>query len=378
MSGGIFISYRRDDADHAAGRLALNLEKTFQRDQLFMDVDNIEPGLNFVKELSDKVASCEALLAIIGPHWLDVTDETGQRRLDNPHDFVRIEIEAALKRDVRVVPVLVDGAQMPREQHLPESLRELSHRQAVRLSHERFSADAEGLAKALEKVIKAASPVTNLSIEHIVEAPKLQTADAADRQQANKQSDLQVTIKSQQWLKLAMMPVVVVAVCITQYLLANALHLEYPVSGLSTFNPLNALGPAILFAFFSWRYAELSIAQAVALGAALGVGWAVLDIAWDFATNSTAEGLISAATFAALFMTFGSLASSAVRRLRCWLIGITLPTLLALLYGLLIKSLASTGHWDLVLPAANTAYIVRYLIVFCLLGYWMSQAAHDS
>jgi hypothetical protein len=153
MSGGIFISYRRDDAKHAAGRLMDRLEKNYRREQLFIDVDGIEPGLNFVRALSEKVEACDVLLAIIGPEWLDARDETGQRRLDNPNDFVRIEIEAALKRDVRVVPVLVDGAPMPREQQLPDALKELSQRQAVRLAHERFGADADGLVTALEKVI---------------------------------------------------------------------------------------------------------------------------------------------------------------------------------------------------------------------------------
>src|SRR5215470_5021823 len=99
MATGIFISYRREDAAHAAGRLVDRLEKTYQRDQIFMDIDNIEPGVDFVKALSEKVLGCDVLLAIIGPNWLDVTDDNGRRRLDSPYDFVSIEIETALKRD---------------------------------------------------------------------------------------------------------------------------------------------------------------------------------------------------------------------------------------------------------------------------------------
>jgi hypothetical protein len=87
MSGGIFISYRRGDAKHAAGRLVDRLEKTSQRSQLFMDVDGIEPGLNFVKALSENVEACDVLLAVIGPTWLEARDEHGQRRLDSPNDF---------------------------------------------------------------------------------------------------------------------------------------------------------------------------------------------------------------------------------------------------------------------------------------------------
>lgn len=153
MSGGIFISYRRDDAKHAAGRLVDRLGQTFAKDQLFLDIDNIEPGLDFVKVLSEQVQACDVLQAVIGPGWLDSRDAGGSRRLDNARDFVRIEIEAALARDIRVIPVLVDGAQMPGEQDLPPSLKPLRVRNAVRLFHERFSSDAEDLTRALAKVV---------------------------------------------------------------------------------------------------------------------------------------------------------------------------------------------------------------------------------
>jgi hypothetical protein len=153
MAGGIFISYRRDDAKHAAGRLVDRLSQAFGPHQLFLDVDNIAPGLDFKKVLSEKVQGCDVLLAVIGPGWLASTDERGARRLDNPKDFVRIEIEAALARDIRVIPVLVDGARMPGEQDLPDTLRPLADRNAVRLAHERFGADAGNLTMALAKVV---------------------------------------------------------------------------------------------------------------------------------------------------------------------------------------------------------------------------------
>ncbi len=152
MSGGIFVSYRRDDAKHAAGRLVDRLEKSFSRDQLFFDIDNIEPGFDFVRVLKEQVESCDVLLPIIGPGWLDARDEHGARRLDNPKDFVRIELETALARDIRVIPVLVDGAKMPGE-GLPSALRGLATRHAVRLEHTRFSVDADGLLAALRRTI---------------------------------------------------------------------------------------------------------------------------------------------------------------------------------------------------------------------------------
>lgn len=156
---GIFISYRRDDAKHAAGRLVERLGRSFAPGQLFFDIDNIEPGLDFKKVLSEKVQSCDVLLAVIGPDWLDARNEHGARRLDDPRDFVRVEIEAALARDVRVIPVLVDGARMPNEDELPEAIRSLSFRNGVRMAHERFASDADGLTQALAKIVAAKAPI---------------------------------------------------------------------------------------------------------------------------------------------------------------------------------------------------------------------------
>lgn len=157
MAGGIFISYRREDSRHAAGRLHEPLGLAFGRDRVFMDVDAIEPGLDFVEVLNQKLAGCDVLLALIGPGWLDAADAGGQRRLDNPSDFVRLEIEAALRRNIRVIPVLLDDARLPDEESLPAALKPLVRRQAVKIAHERFAADAEGLVRSLATVV-APSP----------------------------------------------------------------------------------------------------------------------------------------------------------------------------------------------------------------------------
>lgn len=179
MIGGIFISYRRDDAKHAAGRLVDRLGRSFSRDQLFFDIDNIEPGLDFKKVLSEKVEGCDVLLAVMGPEWLNSRDQDGMRRLDNPLDFVRLEIEAALSRDVRVIPVLVDGARMPRENELPEAMRPLIYRNAVRLSHERFASDAGDLTEALLRIASAANArVSNPSVAIPPPIPATPSADS--------------------------------------------------------------------------------------------------------------------------------------------------------------------------------------------------------
>ena len=96
-----------------------------------MDIDGIEPGVDFVKALDEQVAQASAFIAVIGPGWTELKNAEGQRRLDQPNDHVRIEIESALKRDIRVIPVLVDGARMPTENELPDSLKPLSRRNAA-------------------------------------------------------------------------------------------------------------------------------------------------------------------------------------------------------------------------------------------------------
>ncbi len=154
MAVKIFINYRRGDDASAAHALLGRLEQAFPPEQLFMDVDNIKPGLDFVRVLNDQVAQCDVLISIIGKNWVDVRDEHGARRLDNPDDFVRIEIETALQQDKRVIPVLVGQAQMPRPDDLPETLRPLARRNAVRLTHERFRSDTQGLIKSLQESLK--------------------------------------------------------------------------------------------------------------------------------------------------------------------------------------------------------------------------------
>ena len=151
----IFISYRRKDAAHA-GRLSDRLTERFGRGQIFQDIDSIEPGADFAEEIADAVASCQVLLALIGDGWLKVKDPAGRRRLDDPKDFVRLEIQAALIGGIRVIPILIDGAKMPRADQLPSSLAGLARYQALELSpsRDRFDFDVGQLLKALDKPFK--------------------------------------------------------------------------------------------------------------------------------------------------------------------------------------------------------------------------------
>jgi hypothetical protein len=152
MTGGVFVSYRREDSGGFAGRIYDRLTSRLGRESVFFDVDTIPPGHDFVDVLSERVGKCDALLAVIGKHWVSSADSENRRRLDDPQDFVRIEIEAALNRGVPVIPVLVDGAAMPHPEDLPDSLKKLVRRQAVEISHARFDSDAERLTQALSQI----------------------------------------------------------------------------------------------------------------------------------------------------------------------------------------------------------------------------------
>ena len=151
--GRIFISYRREETAYPAGWLFDRLAHHFDGGQVFKDVDSIQPGDDFVEVIATAVGSCDVLLALIGAEWLTITDEHGQRRLDNPDDFVRLEIEAALTRGVRVIPILLDGARMPRANELPASLAKLVRRQALELSPARFDFDTSRLLRVLDRTL---------------------------------------------------------------------------------------------------------------------------------------------------------------------------------------------------------------------------------
>ncbi len=153
MAPKIFISYRRQDAQAAAGRVYDHLSAKLARSNVFMDVDSIEPGADFVALLEERMSQCEVLIAVIGPTWISVTDREGNRRLAGAGDFVRLEIEGALKRNIRIVPVLVDGAQMPDTANLPETLKPLSRLHAFEVSHHRFHDDMRVLSEFLSKTL---------------------------------------------------------------------------------------------------------------------------------------------------------------------------------------------------------------------------------
>jgi hypothetical protein len=145
---GIFITYRREDAQGFAGRLDDDLSERFGDALIFRDRE-IGPGEDFAKRLRATLDSADVALAVIGPRWEDARDAHGQRRLEHADDWVRIELETVLARGIPVVPVLVGGARMPAPASLPESLEEFSRRQAYPLSDLRWHAEVSELAGRL-------------------------------------------------------------------------------------------------------------------------------------------------------------------------------------------------------------------------------------
>lgn len=152
-TGRIFISYRRQDSAYPAGWLYDRLAEKFGPDQIFKDIDSIELGDDFVDTITNAVGSCDILLALIGQKWVDIAGADGTRRLDEPDDFVRLEIEAALERKVLLIPILVDGAEMPRGDELPPSIAAMVRRHALELSPNRFRADTDRLLETMDRTL---------------------------------------------------------------------------------------------------------------------------------------------------------------------------------------------------------------------------------
>ncbi len=149
----IFISYRREDTEGFARSLFQSLVRRFGKDKVFMDVEAIGLGMDFVEAIDQSLADCGALLVLIGKDWVDCKDAAGIRRLEKDDDFVRTEVAKAIERNVRVIPVLVRGAPMPDAGTLPHELRSLTRRQALELRHERWDPDVEQLSSSLETAL---------------------------------------------------------------------------------------------------------------------------------------------------------------------------------------------------------------------------------
>ncbi|SDX08974.1 SUMF1/EgtB/PvdO family nonheme iron enzyme [Nitrosomonas oligotropha] len=174
----IFINYRRDDNGGYAGWLYDRLAGHFGHDHVFMDIDQIEPGEDFVEVIQEKLKAVQVAVALIGKQWLDITDANGQRRLDNPEDWVRLEIEALLARKIRLIPLLVGGANVPNSSRLPGSLAAIARRQAHEINDRRFHEDVNKLIRVLEKDLQANATSKSSSVTDIAQSLEVKLPEA--------------------------------------------------------------------------------------------------------------------------------------------------------------------------------------------------------
>jgi TIR domain len=175
----VFISYRREDTAGHAGRLYDTMAARFGQPNVFVDVD-LAPGIDFVQRISEAVGECRVLLVIIGPRWASLTDDEGATRIADPDDFVRLEVETALRRaEVTVIPVLVAGAQMPDPDDLPEGVRPLTRRNALELSDMRWRYDVGRLNTRLDELLADTTAVHDLPVPEPVSEPAARFASTA-------------------------------------------------------------------------------------------------------------------------------------------------------------------------------------------------------
>src|SRR5262245_50582561 len=178
--GAVFVSYRRGDTEGQARALYNELEELIGRDSVFMDVDNIPLGRDFREVLQERLQACDLMLVLIGPGWLAAKDVVGNRRLDQPSDFVRQEIATALKRNVLVTPILVQGAQVPPADQLPDDLKDLAFRNAFELSHTRWESDLHEMVRLLGlRAAKMRSEVLTATGAHEFERARDATTEQA-------------------------------------------------------------------------------------------------------------------------------------------------------------------------------------------------------
>lgn len=168
----LFISYRREEAAGHAGRLYDAISARFGDHNVFMDIE-LPPGIDFVERIRQAVGACHVLLVVVGPRWATLQADEGTPRLADPDDFVRLEVETALRRpDLTVIPVLVAGARMPEPEDLPEGIRPLARRNALEMSDLRWRFDIGRLIETLETHLADVTGVHPTTAERAVEAPK--------------------------------------------------------------------------------------------------------------------------------------------------------------------------------------------------------------
>jgi len=162
----IFISYRRDDAPGWARHLFGDVKSEFGLDNVFIDVEALRPGDDFVDAIKERLSVCDVMLVVVGRRWLTSTDDTGRRRLDDSADVHRIELETAIAHNLRIIPVLVERATMPKAEELPEPLRAITRRNAAELRDNRWDDDVRALINQLKGAPLGSAPSHAPAVTH--------------------------------------------------------------------------------------------------------------------------------------------------------------------------------------------------------------------
>ena len=188
----VFINYRRGDTSGEARALFNELVAIRGKDSVFMDVDTIALGRDFRQVVRERVETCDLMLALVGRDWTTVTNSSGKRRLEDSNDFVRLEIAAALKRDIPVIPVLVQGAAMPAAEQLPEEIKDFAYRNGFELSHSRWESDLQEMLKRLGLLSEPGQPASpekvNPTVTESPNAPSKTSAHGTGENQIQKAS----------------------------------------------------------------------------------------------------------------------------------------------------------------------------------------------
>jgi hypothetical protein len=264
----VFINYRRRDTRHVAGRLRDRIVAQFGPDSVFVDVESILPGQDYVSAIDDAVSRCEVMCVLIGETWLR-PDANGVRRIDGEHDRLRLEIEAGLRHRTVVIPVLVDEATMPKAADLPPSLEPLSRHQAVRVRYDSFTSDSDHLLKVIARIAEQGPPTSS---EDVVRGPAAETS-ATTRPQAGTPS---VVRRSARWVGVASLAVALLSLVGTSGELGAVVAASRPDLPSDAWGTLVWLLPALPMGLA----ALLAVARAgpgVALGCVAGAAWWVFS-----------------------------------------------------------------------------------------------------
>jgi hypothetical protein len=416
----ISISYRRKDSDAITGRIFDRLVAHYGADAVFRDIDNIPPGYDFRKYISSALESTDILLAIVGPQWTGKTE--GRTRINEATDLVRIEIEAALKKDIPVVPLLVGNAIMPDPSELPDGLKDFVFRNAVKVDAlEDFDDHLKRLIRNLDRLLEASGNVREATATparerapDIAESPERSTPhrsrdgnadggagssaseDVASRMRAHEGGrerpapDLDPPPKAKPARQtptsinpLLILPGIVIIVYVILYITGI-----WQLGQTSLYVPVHPLAQAGLFSFCMARYGRVGIAQSLAGGAAIWFASSVLSLASGLASSTmlssipptdrasfvALNGVISSVLFAAAVMAIGARLCPVLRRRRYWLIALVGYALLSLVSSALPALIIAASINRSSLPAWSFAALaVRQVAMFACLGLWVSQ-----